>query len=121
MYFSLIDRCNAEYDCRFSNDINLFKSLSTFDVHSEQLFDEEKLTMFSKHYSTHIDSVILVSQVHSAKALLKEKKPDDLFDVYSILNTLPTAFSEVLSILRILLTILLLLLAMSNFFLFLKE
>ena len=105
LYFPLIDRCNAEYDRRFSNNINLFQSLSTFDVHSEQFFDEEKFTMFSKHYSTHIDSVILVSQVHSARALLKQKKPDDLFDVYSILNILPTAFSEILSILRILLTI----------------
>lgn len=105
MYFPLIDRCNAEFERRFVNNIDLFQSLSTFDVHSKQFFDEEKFTMFANHYSTHIDSVILASQVHSAKTLLHQKKPQNLFDVYSILNTLPTAFSEILSILRILLTI----------------
>lgn len=105
LYLPVIDKCTTEFDRRFCSNIDLFQSLSTFDCQSKQFFDEEKLTLFAKHYSAHIDSVLLVSQIHAAKVFLEQKKQKDLIDVYTALNTLPIAFSELLVILKILLTI----------------
>lgn len=105
LYLPVMDKCTAEFDRRFSSNIDLFQSLSALDCQSKQFLDEEKLTLFAKHYSAHIDTVLLVSQVHSAKVFLEQKKQEDLIDVYTALKTLPVAFSELLAILKILLTI----------------
>ena len=70
----VIDKCTAEFDRRFSSNIDLFQSLSAFDCQSKQFLDEEKLTLFAKHYSTHIDTILLVSQIYSAKVFLEQKK-----------------------------------------------
>ena len=94
----------VEFDRRFSNSIQIFQSLLVFDSLSKH-FDEEKLTQFAKHYSEHIDTALLISQIHSVKRFLEQKKPEDIIDVYTALQSLPVAFSELLTILKILLTI----------------
>lgn len=105
LYLQVIDRCTAEFDRRFTSNIDLFQSLSAFDCQSKQFFDENKLNIFANHYSAHIDTFLLVSQINSAKVFLQQKKQEDLIEVYTALNSLPIAFSELLAILRILLTI----------------
>ena len=105
LYLPILDRCTVEFDRRFSNNIELFQSLSAFDSLSKHFLDEEKLAQFAKHYSVHIDTVLLISQIHSAKGFLEQKKQEDIIDVYTALKSLPVAFSELLTILKILLTI----------------
>lgn len=72
--------------------------------------------MFSNHYSTHIDSVLLASRVPSAKGFVEQKVP--VFAMYNFLNTLPFAFSGVLKMLRILLAIPVTTAGNERFFLF---
>ena len=105
LYLPILDKCTVEFDRRFSDNIQIFQSLSAFDSLSKDFFDEEKLTQFAKHYSEHIDTVLLISQIHSAKRFLEQKKPEDIIDKYIALKRLPGAFSELLSSLKILLTI----------------
>lgn len=78
----------------------IFFSLSqTFDITSKQFFDEEKLAMFSSHYNTSIDSVLLASQVHSAKGFIEQKMLGDLIVMNNYLNHFPIVFSAVMIIL----------------------
>lgn len=108
MFFSTIDRMLAEFDRRFSDNIDVLRCTSVFNPSCDETFLQyELISTITQHYNkAGINTDSLQSQLDTAKSLLSSQssRPKDIFAFRDILSSSPNAFSDVLKLVDIVLT-----------------
>ena len=79
--------------------------LEIFDRDSETFFSEDLMIQFVKLYSTHVDEIILISQLSVSREYLKQTKSKSIIDMVQSLEKMPIAFSQIIQIMYIVLTL----------------
>lgn len=108
-YFILVDRILAEFDKRFTSNQKLLQALQALDPENEFFLEPEKITIFLELYPNYFDEIYLSSQLRTAKKYVMDAlSKGENYDVLTALNIfekLPTAFSEVIKVLKVSLTL----------------
>ena len=104
-YFEVVDKFLAEFEKRFQENSELMSILEIFDWDSERFLSEDSIIQFCKLYSTHIDEIILMSELNVAREYLKQQKSKSFIDMVQSLEKMPKAFSQIIQIMHIVLTL----------------
>ena len=111
LYFETLDRFISELDRRFTDNDELLNAIQAFDCSSPHFMDVVKMEQFAQLYDELIDTTLLSSQCHTAKAFLELEMKEDVEEEKNImlaltrLKTMSVAFSEVIKLFKIAATI----------------
>lgn len=105
IYFEVVDKFLSEYEKRFQDNTELMDILETFDRDSETFLSEDSMIQLFKLYSTHVDEIVLISQLSVAREYLKANKSKSIIDMVQSLEKMPIAFSQIIQLMYIVLTL----------------
>lgn len=94
IYFEVVDKFLSEYEKRFQDNTELMNILETFDRDSETFLSEDSMIQFFKLYSTHVDEIVLITQLSVVREYLKPNKSKLIIDMVQSLEKMPIAFSQ---------------------------
>ena len=103
LYFEILDRFISELDRRFTDNDELLNAIQAFDCSSPHFMDVVKMEQFAQLYDKLIDTTLLSSQCHTAKAFLGLEMKDveeekTIMLAVRRLNAMYVAFSEVIKL-----------------------
>ena len=96
LYFKVVDKFLSEYEKRFEDNTELMKILKIFDRDSETFLSEDLMIQFVKLHSTHVDEIILISQLNVAREYLKQTVSKSIKDMVQSLEKMAKAFSQII-------------------------